>query len=52
LGEFDQFIQPFEHGHDAREAQHYLQVAKELQIMGNLCDNANIMHLQNQGTIF
>jgi hypothetical protein len=53
LGEFDQFIQPFEHGHDPRKAQHYLQAAKKLQIMGSLCDNANIlMHLQDQGTIF
>jgi hypothetical protein len=26
LGNFNQFIQPFKHGHDAREPQHYLQV--------------------------
>jgi uncharacterized protein YjbK len=53
LGKFDQFIQPFKHGNDAREAHHYLQVTKKFPIMGNLRDNANIlMHLQDQGMVF
>jgi hypothetical protein len=40
-------------GIDAKEAQHYLQVAKKFQIMSNLNDNVNIpRHLQDQGTIF
>jgi hypothetical protein len=46
LGKFDQFILPFKHEHDVKEALHYFQVAKKLQIMGSLHDNVNIpMHL-------
>jgi hypothetical protein len=49
LGEFDQFIQPFEHG----MMQEKPDITSKLQIMGSLCDNANIlMHLQDQGTVF
>jgi hypothetical protein len=33
--------------------QEKLDITSKLQIMGSLCDNANIlMHLQDQGTIF
>jgi hypothetical protein len=53
LGEFYQLIQPHKQRHDTREPKHYLQITKQLQNVGNLINNANIlMHLQNQGPIF
>lgn len=48
LGLFYQFIKPFKKGHDTREPKHYLQGTKQLQIVNNLINNANIlMYFQN-----
>jgi len=53
LGEFYQLIQPHKQRHDIKKPKHYLQIAKQLQIVGSLTNNANIlMHIQNQGQIF
>jgi hypothetical protein len=53
FGEFYQLIQPHKQGHDTKEPKHYLQVTKQLQIVGNLINDAKIlMHLQNQGPVF
>jgi hypothetical protein len=43
LGEFNQVIEPFQHGHNTRNAHHYLQITKQLQIMGNLSITTNIL---------
>jgi hypothetical protein len=51
LGEFCQVIEPFQHEHNTRKPHHYLQITKQLQIMGNLSIIASIlMHFLNQGT--
>ncbi len=51
--EFYQFVQPLKQRHDTKKLNHYFQVTKQFQIMGNLINNVNIMmHLQNQGPIF
>jgi hypothetical protein len=43
LGEFNQVIKPFQHGHNTKNPHHYLQITKPLQIMGNLSIITNIL---------
>jgi hypothetical protein len=43
LGKFNQVIEPFQHGHITRNPHHYLQITKQVQIMGNLSITTNIL---------
>jgi hypothetical protein len=43
LREFNQVIEPFQHGHNTRHPHHYLQIIKQFQIMGNLSITTNIL---------